>query len=270
VGIAPGDVTHVVITHMRGDHSGGIRHFPDARIVLQKPEYEYAMSMTGPEKGFFKSDWDLPTTRWEVVEGDVHVGPGVVAHATYGHTPGHQAALIRLPDTGAVIIPGDAAATVRNLDEMIAPGGATDLDAAMHGLVLPIAGYKGLALINEILSAVLPGAILSVDVSRRFLAEDATSLDAWGVGHLAITIDVAAFQEPATFINRVANLADRIRGAATAANVSRIMLPGDPELDPQRTRERDGIPMTPALLGQLRAFAVEAGVDPIDPKETAA
>jgi N-acyl homoserine lactone hydrolase len=134
VGISPSEVSHVIITHMHGDHSGGIRHFPNARIVLQRPEYEYAMSMTGPEKGFFKSDWDLPTTRWEVIEGDQLVAPGVVAFATYGHTPGHQSALVRLPETGFVIVPGDAGATVRNFDEMIPPGGATDLDAAIESM----------------------------------------------------------------------------------------------------------------------------------------
>ena len=124
--------------------------------------------------------------------------------------------------------------------------------------------------VNEILAAALPGAVLSVDVSRRFLTEGATSLDAWGVGHLAMAIDVAAFQEPAAFIDRVAGLADRIRGSATASNMERILLPGDPELEAQHARERDGIPMTPALLDQLRAFAHEAGVDPIEPGERAA
>jgi len=162
-------------------------------------------------------------------------------------------------------------------DQPIPPDWATDADgapttdphAAMEGLVLPIAGYKGygLALVNEILAAALPGAILSVDVSRRFLAEGATSLDSWGVGHLAMAIDVAAFGEPAVFVDRVAGLADRIRASATASNAERILLPGDLELEAQRARERDGIPMTPALLGQLRAFADEAGVDPIDSRE---
>jgi N-acyl homoserine lactone hydrolase len=134
VGISASDVTHVVITHMHSDHSGGIRHFPQARIVVQRPEYEYAMHIAGPEQGMLRTDWDRPTTRWDIVEGDVQVAPGVLALATYGHTPGHQAAVIQLARTGTFIVPGDSGATVRNFDEMIPPGGATDLDAAMASM----------------------------------------------------------------------------------------------------------------------------------------
>ena len=136
VGISAGDVSHVVITHMHSDHSGGIRRFPGARIVIQRPEYDYAYEQAtiGTTLGFFKTDWDLPTTRWEIVEGDVQLAPGVVVFETYGHTPGHQSVLIQLPRTGAMIIPGDAGATVRNFDEEIPPGGATDLAAAIDSI----------------------------------------------------------------------------------------------------------------------------------------
>jgi N-acyl homoserine lactone hydrolase len=60
VGISPRDVTHVIITHMHGDHSGGIRHFPQAKIILQRPEYEYAMSMTGLERDSSRQTGTFP------------------------------------------------------------------------------------------------------------------------------------------------------------------------------------------------------------------
>jgi N-acyl homoserine lactone hydrolase len=134
VNISPTDVTHVVITHMHSDHSGGIRRFPGAKIVIQRPEFDYAMHVAGPDRGILRTDWELPTTQWDVVEGDVQVAPGVLAFATYGHTPGHQSAIIQLERSGAVIVPGDAGATVRNFDEMIPPGGATDLAAAVASM----------------------------------------------------------------------------------------------------------------------------------------
>jgi N-acyl homoserine lactone hydrolase len=131
IGVQPSTVTHVVITHLHSDHAGGIRLFPDASIVVQRPEYERAMAQVNPFQPYFRADWDLPTTRWVVIEGDVEVAPGVTALATYGHTPGHQAALVELPRTGAVLIPGDAGDLVRNFEEDIPPGGATDLVAAI-------------------------------------------------------------------------------------------------------------------------------------------
>ena len=133
VNVSPSQVTHVIISHLHADHGGGIRHFPHARIVVQRAEYDHGMRVDehDPASGYFRSDWDLPTTRWAIVDGDVEVAPGVVALAAYGHTPGHQAALVELERTGAVLLPGDAGDLVRNFTEEIGPGGATDLEAAM-------------------------------------------------------------------------------------------------------------------------------------------
>jgi LDH2 family malate/lactate/ureidoglycolate dehydrogenase len=160
-----------------------------------------------------------------------------------------------------------------SLDQPIPPDWATDADGvpttdahrAMQGLVLPMAGYKGygLALVNELLAAALPGAQFSVDVSRRFLAEDATTLDAWGIGHVAIAIDVSVFHDPDAFADRVAGLAGRLRASRTAPGATRVLLPGDLELETQYDRTRDGIPMTPSRVEQLRAFAREAGIEPL-------
>jgi LDH2 family malate/lactate/ureidoglycolate dehydrogenase len=141
----------------------------------------------------------------------------------------------------------------------------TNARRAMEGLVLPAGGYKGygIAVVNEILSAVLPAATLSVDVSRQFLAADATEQDAWGIGHLAVAIDPSAFQDPDVFLDRVTDLADRIRQSRTASGIDRVQMPGDPELAVQHRRSTDGIPITPSVLEQLAVFADELHIDPL-------
>jgi len=135
----------------------------------------------------------------------------------------------------------------------------TNARRAMDGLVLPAGGYKGygIALVNEILSAVLPGAMLSVDVSRQFLAADARALDSWGIGHLAVAIDPSAFQDPGEFVDRVTELAARVRRSRPAAGVDKVLLPGDPELAEQRVRESAGIPISANIVHQLNEFAEE-------------
>lgn len=147
----------------------------------------------------------------------------------------------------------------------VAGAPTTDAHRAMEGLVLPMAGYKGygIALVNEILGAVLPGATLSVDVSRRFLAADARELDAWGIGHVAMAIDPTAFLDPDLFIDRVTTLADRIRQSAPAPGSDAVLLPGDPELIEQQKREADGIPIARNVLQQLTAFASEMKISPL-------
>jgi glyoxylase-like metal-dependent hydrolase (beta-lactamase superfamily II) len=41
LGIKPGDVTDIFLSHMHWDHAGGIDLFPSARVWLQKDEYDY-------------------------------------------------------------------------------------------------------------------------------------------------------------------------------------------------------------------------------------
>jgi LDH2 family malate/lactate/ureidoglycolate dehydrogenase len=147
----------------------------------------------------------------------------------------------------------------------------TNAQRAMEGLVLPAGGYKGygIALVNEIISAVLPGATLSVDVSRQFLAADATEQDAWGVGHVAVAIDPTAFLDQGAFQDRVTALAQRIRASAAVPGGGPVLLPGDPELSEQRRREADGIPVAANVIEQLGAFADELQIEPLVPRSDA-
>jgi N-acyl homoserine lactone hydrolase len=75
--------------------------FPQSMLLVQTAEYEWP-SPVGPR---FKPDH--PVTK---LEGDHDVfGDGsVMIIATPGHTPGHQSLLVKLPQTGAVLLSGDA------------------------------------------------------------------------------------------------------------------------------------------------------------------
>ncbi len=41
LGVRPGDVTDIFLSHMHWDHAGGIDLFPNARVWVQKDEYEH-------------------------------------------------------------------------------------------------------------------------------------------------------------------------------------------------------------------------------------
>jgi L-2-hydroxycarboxylate dehydrogenase (NAD+) len=141
----------------------------------------------------------------------------------------------------------------------------TDPHAAMRGLVLPMAGYKGygIAIVNELLSAVLPGALLSADVSSAFLREGAEALDSWQVGHLAVALDIDTFADRADYLRRTDELIERCKGSRLAPGVTEVLVPGEPEWRRRDERLRTGIPVSATTRALLDQAATRWGIEPL-------
>ncbi|WP_102108226.1 MBL fold metallo-hydrolase [Oceaniglobus roseus] len=91
-GHAPEDVTTVVITHMHGDHIGGLMNgdaptFANAAYVTGQAEYDYWSGQDN--EGFKTKVAPLAEKMRFVKDGDSPV-PGITAMAAFGHTPGHM------------------------------------------------------------------------------------------------------------------------------------------------------------------------------------
>ncbi|WP_214410077.1 MBL fold metallo-hydrolase [Sphaerisporangium fuscum] len=108
VGVAPGDVDTVVLTHLHSDHAGGavvdgVPAFPNARHVIQRAEVEWVGS-GGPNPILERVLRPL-TGMVDAVDGEAEVIPGVRAILAPGHTPGHQVVEIgRLTLTGDLVL----------------------------------------------------------------------------------------------------------------------------------------------------------------------
>jgi N-acyl homoserine lactone hydrolase len=112
LGIGPGEVTHVVQTHLHIDHTGALGHFPEAAVVVHARELEAARAAENPAtSGYVRADYDRPELRWQPFTGDLDLfGDGVVRLLeTPGHAAGHVSLLIQLPETGPVLLTADAA-----------------------------------------------------------------------------------------------------------------------------------------------------------------
>ncbi|WP_131722584.1 N-acyl homoserine lactonase family protein [Mycolicibacterium chlorophenolicum] len=137
VGLAVGDLYLAVISHLHLDHSGGIPLLAEAGVpvAIHRAELEFARSGRATfEEGFRAPDWSDPRTRWEVLDGDAEVAPGVTVVSTPGHTPGHVSLRIELPQTGTWIFAADAADLGQNLLDRVpcgyCAGGAVEDEAA--------------------------------------------------------------------------------------------------------------------------------------------
>jgi glyoxylase-like metal-dependent hydrolase (beta-lactamase superfamily II) len=133
IGLGFRDISRVVLSHLHADHSGHLKRMPQARLTIQKAEWDYAFS-GGARPSWFPSDYDLPTLRWDVIEGDQEIMRGVTALSTRGHSPGHQSLLVDLPRTGRVVLAGDVGDLLLNFREEILPGESADDEAALRSI----------------------------------------------------------------------------------------------------------------------------------------
>lgn len=107
-GIAPEAVDIVVLTHMHGDHIGGLMTdgrptFANARYVAGRTEFDH---WAGAKNERFESHVRPLADRMTFIEGGAEVIPGITAIATPGHTPGHLS--YRLENEGrAMVVAGD-------------------------------------------------------------------------------------------------------------------------------------------------------------------
>jgi len=107
VGLHPDDITLLICSHFDVDHAGYHDAFAKAELIVQRQHYELARS-GHPRCAPARAHWDHPSLRYRLVEGDTELLPGVTLLETSGHAPGHQSVLVRLPQTGPVLLAIDA------------------------------------------------------------------------------------------------------------------------------------------------------------------
>ena len=117
IGVAPDEIETLAISHAHFDHVGNCRLFRKARWIAQKAEHD-AMFGSDPDAfGYIPALYaTLRANPLELVEGDHDIfGDGSVRMIfTPGHTPGHSSLLVRLPETGPVVLSGDFAHNCEN------------------------------------------------------------------------------------------------------------------------------------------------------------
>ena len=131
IGLETSDITHVVNTHLHADHCGGNFLFPHAEFIVQGEHYQEALDHPEiPDELFHR-----PELHYRLLDGDEQLFSGVRAICVPGHARGLQALLVSLPNSGSILIAGDAVDTAEHLERDLwthcpEPGDGTQKRAA--------------------------------------------------------------------------------------------------------------------------------------------
>ena len=141
VGIEPEDVNFVLQSHLHLDHSGAIGRFPNAQYIVQKQEYNYSQNPDWFAKGaYIEDDINKKGINWRFLNGvksdnfDLFNDGTIQTIFSPGHSPGHQSFLIRLPNTGPVLLTIDAAYTMDHWNNRALPGLIHSANDAAHSV----------------------------------------------------------------------------------------------------------------------------------------
>jgi 4-pyridoxolactonase len=159
IGLTPADVGLVVNSHFHFDHCGGNKYFPHAKKLCHRLEIAQAIApepfeVLGYSDLSFSAEAAeargataqlLPgttreNTRFEGVDGDVVLAPGVTLILTPGHSIGHYSLLVEFDGRRPILFTIDGAYTQKSLETLT--------NAGFH--IDPVAGVRSMRRLTQL------------------------------------------------------------------------------------------------------------------------
>ena len=109
IGVMPANIDDLVLSHYHWDHIGNAGDFAGSTWLVYKGDRDVMFSNAARTNPWFKQYAALEKSKTNLLSGDYDVfGDGtVIVLATPGHTEGHCSLLVRLKNTGPVVLSGD-------------------------------------------------------------------------------------------------------------------------------------------------------------------
>jgi L-2-hydroxycarboxylate dehydrogenase (NAD+) len=137
------------------------------------------------------------------------------------------------------------------------------------GALLPLgsdrerSGHKGyaLGLMVDVLSAVLSGANWGPFAPPFAVRQQIPTRSVGkGLGHFFGSMRIDGFIDPPDFKRQIDDLSRTLRATRPAPGTTGPLVPGDPERAAEAQRQRDGVPLLPAVVEDLREVSRQTGV----------
>ncbi len=127
--MTPGDIGLVINTHLHFDHCGQNAVFSHASCYVQRAE----LSRAERESRQLYDWFGFMNARFELLDGDAEILPGLSVITTPGHTVGHQCVVVQADGGAPDLLTGDAVYTPQVYagpdDQKLPPGQAADRDS---------------------------------------------------------------------------------------------------------------------------------------------
>lgn len=155
-GLKPEDIDFIILSHLHHDHAGAIAEFPNATVIIQKCEYDYARrpdyfmtqayyndEIPAAVTNFYFDGGDaleMNNINWYFLDGwkddkfDLFGDGKIVIYFTPGHSVGHQSLLIRTDKDGDFLMTADACYVEENIASGVLPGLVCDCPAYLQNL----------------------------------------------------------------------------------------------------------------------------------------
>lgn len=167
-GVDPASIDRILLTHLHWDHAYGVKHCPNARVIVQRRELLYAVDPTHRHANIYETTLDTKMpfffeyfTRLEVIEGDREIEPGIHVVTLPGHSPGSQGIVVQAKN-GRYLIAGDLVNVIENLTQRTPGSLFTNLPvcrrsfakaAACADIVLPAHDYRAFSMVHDTCAA---------------------------------------------------------------------------------------------------------------------
>lgn len=133
-GVAPDQVSRIIVSHFHYDHIGNLAKFPNARLSVQRREADFWNGPHGarlaPAASVERNEIDYIVEadragRVDWLDGDAQVAPGIQARLVGGHCPGQQ--IVVVDGDQPIVIASDALHFYEEMDRYMPFEVFTDL-----------------------------------------------------------------------------------------------------------------------------------------------
>ncbi|MFB4165308.1 Ldh family oxidoreductase [Alteribacillus sp. JSM 102045] len=133
----------------------------------------------------------------------------------------------------------------------------TDAEEALKGFLLPVgAKGSGLAMMIDIMTGVMTGALFGEDIPRMY--DDA---DPQQLGHLFMVFNIENFMDLEAFKERMDERIRQTIESPAAQGFDKVFMPGDIEQMRKESALKEGILVSAAVYNELKQLGEEYGVN---------